>query len=376
LYHNNQDGTFTNVARESGMAVVAVVKGATWTDMDNDKDPDLYLSLFDGPNLLFKNEGSKSTGGWRFTEVSRQAGVRLPERSFPTWSFDYDNDGWEDLFVSGYKMVSGRPILRPVVADYLGRPTDSDRCHLYRNRGDGTYEDVSQQARVSKVIYAMGCNFGDLDNDGWLDFYLGTGNPDYRSLMPNRMFRNAGGQFFQDVTTSGGFGHLQKGHGVAFGDIDNDGDQDIYEEIGGAYTGDVYQSVLFENPGHNNHWIALKLEGVQSNRAGVGARIRVRVTEPQGTRDIRVTAGTGSSFGANSLQQEIGLGQAIAIEELEVRWPSGEVQHFAGVAMDQFYQLREDRDQLAPLKRRAIDLTPGGEHAAHEAYTHHEHTTD
>jgi hypothetical protein len=89
-----------------------------------------------------------------------------------------------------------------VVADCLGLPFESDRCHLYRNRGDGTYEDVSQQARVSRVTYVMGCNFGDLDNDGWLDFYLGTGNPDYRSLMPNRMFRNAGGKFSQDVTSS------------------------------------------------------------------------------------------------------------------------------------------------------------------------------
>ena len=94
----------------------------------------------------------------------------------------------------------------------------------------------------------MGLNYGDLDNDGWLDFYLGTGNPDFDTLVPNRMFRNDGGRRFQDVTTAGGFGHLQKGHGVAFGDVDNDGDQDVFEEMGGAYQSDRAYSALYENP--------------------------------------------------------------------------------------------------------------------------------
>ena len=89
----------------------------------------------------------------------------------------------------------------------------------------------------------MGSNFGDLDNDGWLDFYLGTGDPDLLTIMPNRMFRNAGGKFFQDVTTSGGFGNLQKGHGVSFADFDNDGDQDVHEDMGGAVSSDIYPNV-------------------------------------------------------------------------------------------------------------------------------------
>ena len=123
----------------------------------------------------------------------------------------------------------------------------------------------------------MGASFGDLDNDGWLDIYLGTGTSELEALLPNRMFRNDGGKKFQDVTTSGGFGHLQKGHSVAFGDIDNDGDEDIFEEIGGALPGDTYQSVLFENPGHGGHWITLELQGVTTNRAGVwGAHRRDR----------------------------------------------------------------------------------------------------
>jgi hypothetical protein len=108
---------------------------------------------------------------------------------------------------------------------------------------------VTGAAKLDRVLHAMGSGFGDLDNDGWLDFYLGTGDPDLLTLIPNRMFRNAGGTHFQDVTTSGGFGHLQKGHGVSFADLDNDGDQDVHEDLGGAVTGDVYPNVLFENPG-------------------------------------------------------------------------------------------------------------------------------
>jgi hypothetical protein len=363
LFHNERDGTFTEIAASVGLAAVGFVKGAACADYDNDGDLDLYLSRFTEPNLLYRNEGPDDTGRWRFTEVGAQAGVSQPLRSFPTWFFDYDNDGWEDLFVAGYETVLGRAIVQDVVADYLGLPTEADRCRLYRNRSDGTFEDLSQHTKVSRVIYTMGCNFGDLDNDGWLDFYLGTGNPDYRSLTPHRMFRNAGGRFFQDVTTSGGFGNLQKGHGVSFADLDNDGDQDVYEVIGGAYTGDVYQNMLFRNPGHGNHWITLKLEGVRSNRAGIGARIRVRVNTPSGLRDIRATAGTGASFGANSLQQEIGLGDAISIEEIEVHWPGGQVQRLGGAALDRFYLLREDRGELIPLERKVLAM--GGASAHH-----------
>ena len=202
----------------------------------------------------------------------------------------------------------------------------------------------------------MGCNYGDLDNDGWLDFYAGTGDPDYRSLMPNRMFRNNGGDFFEDVTASGGVGHLQKGHGVAFGDLDNDGDQDIYAVIGGAYSGDVFTNVLFENPGHGNHWLTLQLRGVQSNRAGFGARIEVITQTATTRRIIHSQTGSGASFGASTLQQEIGLGNAEAIEELVIRWPSGVVQNFTNVAMDQKYIVEEDAADLRLADMRKISL--------------------
>lgn len=203
----------------------------------------------------------------------------------------------------------------------------------------------------------MGSNFGDLDNDGFLDFYLGTGEPDLATIVPNRMFRNDGGKRFQDVTTSGGFGNLQKGHGVSFGDIDNDGDQDIYENMGGAVSGDLYSNVLYENPGHGNHWVTLKLQGVQSNRAAIGARIRVVVNSATGEHNYYKTVGTGGSFGASPLRQEIGLGQAQSINRIEIFWPrTGKTQVVPHVAMDHFYKITEGQPQAVLWNLKSFRL--------------------
>ena len=171
-----------------------------------------------------------------------------------------------------------------MAADYLGLPSTGERGRLYRNQGDGTFADVTRAAGLYKIVPTMGLNFGDLDNDGWLDIYLGTGDPDFSSLVPNRMFRNADGRFFQDVTTAGNFGHLQKGHAIAFGDVDNDGDQDVFAEMGGAFAADEACSALYENPGNANPWLGLELEGVRSNRSAIGARIKVTVQTKAGPR--------------------------------------------------------------------------------------------
>ena len=117
------------------------------------------------------------------------------------------------------------------------------------------------------VFATMGCNFGDFDNDGLLDFYLGTGEPDLSVLVPNRMFKNVDGRRFADITASSGTGNLQKGHGVSCADWDRDGDLDIFIEMGGATPGDRYHNILFENPGQGNNWLTVKLVGEKSNRA-------------------------------------------------------------------------------------------------------------
>ena len=193
-----------------------------------------------------------------------------------------------------------------------------------------------------KVTAGMALNFGDLDNDGWLDFYQGTGAPDLGMLVPNRMFRNDAGKRFQEVTTAGNFGHLQKGHAIAFGDVDNDGDQDVFEQMGGAYLGDKARSVLYRNPGSVNAWIGLELEGVRSNRRAIGARLKLEVQSPEGRRFIHRTVGSGGSFGGNPMRQEIGLGKGGRVAWLEIEWPaSGSKQRVEGLKPGHRYRVRE-----------------------------------
>ena len=369
LYHNNGDGTFTECAIESGVNYVGLVKGVCSADFNHDGRPDLYLSVNGAPNLLFRNDGPVATNAsgkpvWKFTNVAQQAGVTEPIYSFPCWFFDYDNDGWEDLFVCGYKIKD----VGDICADYLGLPNGAERPRLYHNNHDGTFKDVTRETGLYKVLHAMGCNFGDLDNDGFLDFYLGTGDPDLATIVPNRMFRNDNGKRFQDVTTSGGFGNLQKGHGVSFADLDNDGDQDVYETMGGAVSGDVYHNVLYENPGHGNHWITLKLEGVQSNRAAIGARICAVVLSATGEHKYYKTVGTGGSFGASPLRQEIGLGQAQSIARVEIFWPrTGKAQVLTGLSMDHFYKVKEGEAEAVSWNLKSFRLAskPGETHAHH-----------
>jgi ASPIC and UnbV/FG-GAP-like repeat/Tetratricopeptide repeat len=358
LYHSNRDGTFTNVAHEVGVDVAAFVKGVVSTDYDNDGRPDIYVSVNGGDNLLFHNEGAAASGapGWRFKNVAAEAGVTEPQASFGAFFFDYDNDSWPDLFVAGYSFTT----CGDVAADYLGLPTSVDRGRLYHNRGDGTFEDVTKAAGLYKVIPAMGLNFGDLDNDGFLDFYLATGNPVLATLVPNRMFRNDGGRTFQDVTTAGNFGHLQKGHAVAFGDIDNDGDQDIFNELGGAYLADKAFSALYENPGNSNRWLSLELEGVRSNKRGEGARIKVVVAGRSGERSIYRTVGSGGSFGGSPLRQEIGLGDATRIVSVEVFWPAtGRTQVVAGLQPNRRYRVTEGLEAATRLERPSFKLGGG-----------------
>lgn len=357
LYRNNGDGTFTECAAEVGLAHVGFVKAAVFGDYDNDRYPDLYLSINGDRNVLFHNDGRPQgdPGGaaWTFTDVTAQAGVGDPWYSFPGWFWDYDNDGWLDLLVFGYRWGTAAD----VVAHMLGRPHAGSLPRLYHNNGDGTFSDRAAGAGLDAPLLAMGSNFGDLDNDGFLDFYAGTGEPDYRAVIPNAMYRNAGGQTFQDVTTSGGFGNVQKGHGVAFGDLDNDGDQDIYVVMGGAFSGDTYPNLLFENPGHGNHWITLRLRGTTTNRAAIGARIRVRATTPGGPRDIHRVVGTGGSFGSSSLQQEIGLGNATSIESIEITWPaSGRRQVLTDVGLDQVVEITEGRPDAVPVEIKHFSL--------------------
>lgn len=321
FYLNNGDGTFKEIAETLQLNITAFIKSVIWGDFNNDRLPDLYISILGDENRLYMNRGGTNLSDWHFEEIGATAGIQEPIFSFPGWVWDYNNDGFEDILVSGYYGEDIESVTSDVVADYLGIPNNAEKLRLFKNNGDETFTEVSKELGLDKVLFTMGCNYGDLDNDGWLDAYFGTGEMKLWSVVPNRMFRNAEGKKFQDVTTSGGFGQIQKGHGVSFGDIDNDGDQDIYTVIGGALKGDIYYNMLFENPGNINNWVTLQLEGTTANRKAIGSRVKLTVENIDGQiRNIYRTVSTGGSFGNNSLHLEIGLGKSKKIVEVEVKW--------------------------------------------------------
>ena len=361
LFRNLGDGTFEDVAAEAGVDNLRYAKGAAWGDADNDGDLDLYVSNF-GANRLYLNEGG------RFQDVAVRTGVTEPEReSFATWFFDYDNDGDLDIYVGDY-----RDQATEIVASYMGSDPGVGQPLLYRNDcgpepgcgGRLRLTEVSRQLGIRRPALPMGANYGDLDNDGWLDFYLGTGEPDLASLMPNVMYR-FDGRRFHEVTFAGGFGHLQKGHGVAFGDLDRDGDMDLLHQLGGFYPTDTFGNALFENPGSDNAWITLRFAGAGpadsgANRFGVGSRVALSVDGPGGKRTIHRLVGSGGSFGGNSMQLEVGLGDATRIDEIRVRWAgSGTVQVFEDVEPRATYRASERAEALERVE--ALSFRLGGD---------------
>ena len=196
-------------------------------------------------------------------------------RSFAAWFFDYDNDGWHDLFVTSYYLS-----IDEVARTYLGLPRNAETLKLYRNLGNGTFRNVTAEVGLDKVLMPMGANFGDVDNDGFLDIYLGMGSPSFASMSPHVLLRNQGGKAFVDVTASSGTGELHKGHGIAFADLDHDGDADIVAEVGGAAPADRTRCGCSRTPaiattGSTCAWSASRATGPRS-APGSTSRWRVR----------------------------------------------------------------------------------------------------
>jgi len=240
-----------------------------------------------------------------------------------------------------------------VAADMQGWAHQAIKPRLYRNTGEG-FEDVSRAWGLRGAWLPMGASFGDIDNDGWLDIYLATGDPGYQTLVPNVLLRNVDGTRFANVTTAAGLGHLQKGHGVAFADLDGDGDQDLYNQLGGFFPGDAYRNALFENPGGGGHFLQLRLTGTRSNRQGVGARVAVTVERADGSeRTLHRAVGCGSSFGGSTLRQDIGLGDATRIVELVIEWPTTQQrQRLRDVPLDTRVRVTEGRSDWETLPLR------------------------
>jgi hypothetical protein len=358
LYRNMGNGTFEEVGARAGLpADLAGCLGATWIDYDNDGYPDLFMTLSGGTAGYVSKTNERSARLYRnnrngtFTDVGKSIGIDGPTFGFSCWAFDFDNDGCIDIFATG----SGHS-LEDVVKGLLGQPHDKHTSKLYRNLGGKRFQDMTKAAGLEKAYLPMGSNFGDLDNDGFLDFYLATGDPALSTLIPNRLFKNVGGKRFAEITSSSGTGHLQKGHSVAFGDWDRNGTLDLFVELGGAIEGDRYHNVLFQNPGQGNNWLSVKLVGQKTNRAAIGARIKV-VTAGGTPLTVQRHVSSGSSFGANPLEQHIGLGKADRVATLEIYWPtSATTQVFHDVAANQSIEIVEFATEFRKRDDRAIPL--------------------
>jgi hypothetical protein len=348
LYLNKGNGKFEEIALLAGVEGdgTSYSKAVVATDYDNDGYVDFYVSNLNGANYLYHNNRNGT-----FSDVAYKAGVLGTGKGFATWFFDYDNDGLPDIFVTSY-FVSVDETMRT----YLSLPHNAGTLKLYKNLGNGKFQDVTVATGLDKVFMPMGANFGDVDNDGFLDIYLGTGNPSYASVIPNVLLRNHDGKYFTDITASSGTGELHKGHAIAFADLTNTGNEDIVTSIGGATPGDRHALRVFANPGHDNDWIALKLVGTKTNRAAIGARIKVTVQNDGGdVRSIYRTVGSGGSFGASPLEQHIGLGHGATIRSVEVFWPvSGTHQTFTSVGKNQFLEIKELSNEYARLDRKPV----------------------
>jgi hypothetical protein len=357
LFHNNGDGTFTEVSTAAGLNVTGYVRGAAWGDLNNDGYPELALAQAYGPALLFENQLSKGEG--KLQRTFSPARELEPARSSSLTFLDYDQDGWLDLFIAGYSKTASSYASGQVAADLLGEPHTAELSRLYHNEGvrsqssslEGRLRDVTAEAKLNHVYYATGAVTGDLDNDGWPDLYLSTGAADYRALVPKRLLRNVSGAGFEDLSYVAGIAHLQKGSAAAIGDINHDGHADIVQVLGGEFPGDVFPRALFINPGNANHWLELQFVGTNTNRSALGARLVVQIDTPHGRRTLYGQVSGGGSYGGSPLRQHVGLGDATQIESVEVIWPrSGRRERFVNTELDGRFRLVEGAGEAVRIK--------------------------
>ena len=331
LFHNEGDGTFARRGRVAGVAKRGKTLGVAFGDYDNDGGLDLYVSDVGGDNTLYRNLGDGT-----FADVTRLAGVQHPASgSYVTFFLDYNNDSHLDLFVSAFAYYESF-----VESQITGRASGPSAPHLYRNNGDGTFTDVAQGTSLSRAVGTMGAGFGDVDYDGFIDIYMNNGGPNFLRLEPNFLYRNLQGEGFVDVSESAGVANLGKGHGVSLADFDGDGDLDLYAGLGGHYDGDTWPNSLYRNDGHKNHWLEVDLRGAGGNTGAIGARLLVRAGHHVQAAEIS----TGNGFGCtNSLPMEFGLGQRTVVDELHIRWPSGQREVHRQVPVDRVLRLQEGR---------------------------------
>lgn len=326
LYHNNGDGTFTDVSVKSGVskATGSYCMTAVGADFDNDGWPDIYIACDSTPSFLFKNNHDGT-----FTDIGLEAGVALNE------------DGMEQagmgLGIGDYNLDGSLDILKTHFAD--------DTAVLYRNDGKGNFEDVTNAAGlgVETRFISWGAGMFDLDNDGYPDLFWVTGSvypeiektlPNYPFKSPRVVFRNLKNGKFEELLDQAGPGvaapHASRG--CAFGDFDNDGDVDVL-----IMNLNESPSLLRNDVKGDSHWVKVKLIGVKSNRSAIGARVTAHYGGKVQAQEVLSQA---SYYSVNDLRLHFGLGPADKVD-LDIRWPNGGTERIAGVAANHLVTVRE-----------------------------------
>lgn len=325
LYHNNGDGTFADVTKQSGVAKTDAYYCLTALtgDFDNDGWPDIFVACDSTPNLLFHNNHNGT-----FTEIAVDAGVAYndggrEQAGMGTDVGDYDNDGWLDIIKTNFS---------------------DDTATLYHNNHDGTFSDVTATAGLARNSQYLGWGtlFLDIDNDGWTDIFMANGHVypeiDQKGLNstfrePKLLYWNQRNGKFLDIANNAGPGIMApyNSHGVAAADFKNDGSLEIV--VNNSHD----RPSLLRNSGDHGNWILLKLEGTKSNRDGIGARVTVRAN---GRQQIQEVHSGGGYISQSDFRLHFGLGQS-SIADVEIRWPSGLVQHVENVSANQIVWIRE-----------------------------------
>ena len=325
LYRNRGDGTFEEVATTAGVANPGRSVGTAWGDYNNDGHPDLYVANYGSDNTLYRNRGDGS-----FETVTGVSGTAGPLYSFITFFFDYDNDRLLDLLVVSWTEELSDAIRSSIEGGVID---EQRRLALLRNKGDGSFEDVTVEASLAINSGAMSAAYADLDNDGYLDVIVGNGGPLMDRYEPDRVFRNLGNGRFAEISRSVGLANIGKTHGIVGHDYDRDGDIDFYVGVGGQESGDRQPNAFFRNSGSGNHWLTIRLVGTTSNLDAVGTKVTVWTEDLARYQELSIGGGFGST---NSKELEFGLGGRTAVDRVEITWPAGGQQTLEGVVADQF----------------------------------------
>ena len=302
LFHNNGDGSFTKVTNSVATAD-AGGQGCTWGDYDNDGFPDLFVTRVNQPNLLYHNNRDGT-----FTRIANAPFATDSAVSQGCSWGDYDNDGLLDLVVCNY----------------------GARNFLYHNNGDGTFTKITNSAISTVIANSSGSAWADYDNDGYLDLFIAV-----RGGL-NLLFHNNGDGTFTQVTGVNPVNLNGTWIGGAWGDFNHDGFPDLFV---GNQAG---VNALYLNDGNSNNWLTVTCQGRVSNRAAIGAKVRIRATIGGKTMwQLREISGGGGLACQNDLRCQFGLGDATNVDVVRIEWPSGIVQEFSNVAAKQFLTVKE-----------------------------------